>query len=323
MLKAKVKKRVIICLIGPTAVGKTEVALKLAKRIGAEIISCDSMQVNKGIDIATSKPTQEQRRKVPHHLIDIVSPSREYNAARFRTSCLKIINGIHKRGRPPLIVGGSGLYFRALLDGLFKGPGQSAILRKKFYQQAQKYGPAHLYKRLKNSDPQAARTIHPHDLRRIIRALEVYESSGKPISKFKEKTCGIRNKYNVRIFGLQRPRSELYARIEKRVDKMFRQGLVAEIRKLNKGKVSKTAKSLLGYKEITGFLRDECSQDEARRLLKRNTRRYAKRQLTWFRKEKGVIWVNIGPEDTPAVVVEKILSSLQAKGKKGPGPFLR
>ncbi len=303
-------KKTIVCLIGPTAVGKTEVALKLAKRIGAEVISCDSMQLNKGIDIATSKPTKLQRKSIPHHLIDVIFPSQEYNAARFRRSCLKIINDIHKRDRLPLIVGGSGLYFRALLDGLFKGPGQSAILRKKFYQQTQTYGPAYLYKRLKGLDPQAARSIHPHDLRRIIRALEVYESSGKPISRLKEKTCGIRNRYNLYIFGLQRARSELYGRIEKRVDKMFGRGLVAEIRRLNKDKLSRTAKSLLGYKEITGFLRDEYSQDEARRLLKRNTRRYAKRQLTWFRKEKGVIWINLGPEDTPEIVAERILALL-------------
>ncbi|MBU3933091.1 MAG: tRNA (adenosine(37)-N6)-dimethylallyltransferase MiaA [Candidatus Omnitrophica bacterium] len=308
MPKAKAKKP-LICLIGPTAVGKTEVALQLAKRIRAEIISCDSMQVYKGIDIASSKPTKRQRKEVPHHLIDVASPCRQYNAARFRTSCLKIIGDIHKRGNLPLIVAGTGLYLRALLDGLFTGPGQSAQLRRRFYQQAKKYGPAHLYKKLKEIDPPAAGAIHPHDLRRIVRALEVYELTDLPISKLKKKANGIRSKYDVRIFGLKRQRDRLYARIEKRVDEMFRQGLVAEIKKLTRRKVSRTAKSLLGYKEIEGFLNGEYSCDEARGLLKRNTRRYAKRQLSWFRKEKGVRWVEVGPRDTPELVAKKIASS--------------
>ena len=310
MPKAKAKK-LLICLIGPTAVGKTEVALQLAGRIRAEIISCDSMQVYKGIDIASSKPTKRQRKEVSHHLIDVASPCRQYNAARFRTSCLKIIGDIHRRGNLPLIVAGTGLYLRALLDGLFTGPGQSAQLRKRFYQQAKKYGPAHLYKKLKEIDPQAARAIHPHDLRRIVRALEVYELTDLPISKLKKKTSGVRNKYDVRIFGLKRQRERLYARIEKRVDRMFRRGLVAEIKKLTKRKLSRTAKSLLGYKEIAGLLNGKYSCDEARGLLKRNSRRYAKRQLSWFRKEKGVRWVEIGLKDTPELIAERIASSLR------------
>lgn len=300
----------VICLIGPTAVGKTEVALTLSKSIDAEIISCDSMQVYKGIDIATSKPTKRQRKIIFHHLIDIKSPAQEYNAACFRRSCLKIINDIHKRGKLPLIVAGTGLYLRALLDGLFIGPGQSGNLRRRFCQQGRKYGAAYLYKRLKNKDPKSAKNIHPHDLRRIIRALEVYKSTGMPISKLKDKTRGIRDRYKLCIFGLKRERSQLYVRIEKRADGMFRRGLVAEIRKLTKRKVSKTAKFLLGYKEIEGYLNGEYSQDEARRLLKRNTRRYAKRQLCWFRKEKGVRWIELGPKDTPKLVAEKILALL-------------
>ena len=183
-------KKTIVCLIGPTAAGKTEIALELAKVIDAEIISCDSMQVYKGIDIATSKPTRKQRKSVFHHLIDIINPSQEYNAARFRVSASKIIANIHKRGKLPLIVGGCGLYLRALLDGLFLGPGQNLGQRRKFSQQAKRYGIVYLYKRLKDLDPEASRDIHPHDLRRIIRALEVYESTGKPISRLKKKTSG-------------------------------------------------------------------------------------------------------------------------------------
>jgi tRNA dimethylallyltransferase len=307
-------KKTIVCLIGPTAAGKTEVALRLAKVINAEIISCDSMQVYKGIDIATSKPTKKQRKSVFHHLIDIINPSQEYNAARFRVSVLKIIANIHKRGKLPLIVGGCGLYLRALLDGLFLGPGQNLGQRRKFSQQAKRYGIVYLYKRLKDLDPQASRDIHPHDLRRIIRALEVYESTGKPISRLKKKTSGIRDKYDLHLFGLQRPRNKLYSRIEKRVDKMFRRGLVGEIKKLSKRKLSKTATSLLGYKEISGFLKGKYSCNEARDLLKKNTRRYAKRQISWFKREKDVKWIEIEPQDAAETVAEKILQELAGVG---------
>ena len=303
-------KKTIVCLIGPTAAGKTEVALQLAKKSDLEIISCDSMQVYKGVDIASSKPTKKQRKAIAHHLIDIASPCRQYNAARFAASCLKIINALHKKGKLPLIVGGSGLYLRVLLDGLFIGPGQSLQLRRRFYQQAKKYGPTYLYKKLKGIDPQAAGGIHPHDLRRIVRALEVYELTALPISKLQKKARGIRDKYDLRIFGLIRPRARLYARIEKRVDKMFRQGLVAEIRKLNRRRLSMTAKALLGYKEIKGFLDGEYSQDEARSLLKKNTRRYAKRQISWFKKEKGLKWIEVGKEDSAEFVSKKICNSI-------------
>lgn len=300
----------LICLIGPTAVGKTEVALALAKKIGAEIISCDSMQVYKGVDVATSKPTKRQRRLIPHHLIDIVEPSGEYNAARFRKACLKTIEAIHKRKKLPLIVAGCGLYLKALLDGLFRGPGQNVSLRKELLHKATRYGSDYLYKRLKKLDPDTARCVHPHDLRRIIRALEIYELTGLPISKLKRDRSGLRDKYEVHIFGLMRRRGQLYSRIEERVDRMFRRGLVAEIRRLTSCKISKTARSLLGYKEVLGFLNGKYSRDEAKGLLKRNTRRYAKRQLCWFKKEKQVKWIEIGSEDSPEIVAERICSFL-------------
>jgi len=300
-------KKTVVCLIGPTASGKTEVALRLAKKINAEIISCDSMQVYKGIDIATSKPLKSQRNQIPHHLIDMVRPSQQYNAARFRTSARKIINEIHKREKLSLLVGGTGLYLRALLDGLFIGPGENRSLRKKLKQQAEKYGSAYLYKRLRVLDLQAAKKIHRNDLRRIIRALEVYQISRVPISELQKKTVGIRDKYDLRLFGIKRDRDELYKRIEQRVDQMFKKGLVQEIKTLNNQRLSKTARLLLGYKEIAGFLNGKYSKDEARDLLKKNTRHYAKRQLTWFRREKGVRWIEVSPKDTAEDVAKKIL----------------
>lgn len=310
MSKAKAKKETIICLIGPTAVGKTEIALRLAKKIDAEIISCDSMQIYKGIEIASSKPTKRQRKEVPHHLIDIVHPTQEYNAARFRSSAQRIIQDVHKRGKLPLIVCGTGLYLRALLDGLFVGPGQNRTLRKKLYQQAKRYGPKYLYQRLKRLDIQAARKIHPHDLRRIIRALEVGKLCGQPISQLQKKCCGIRNEYKLFVFGLERPRPLLYERIDIRVERMFRRGLVAEIKRLKTFRLSKTAKSLLGYKEIKGFLDGEYTCAQAKELLKKNTRHYAKRQLSWFRREKEVNWIEVGQKDTPELIAERINSSL-------------
>ena len=303
-------KKTVVCLIGPTAVGKTEVALNLAKKIGAEIISCDSMQVYKGIDIASSKPTKLQRKAIPHHFLDIIKPSQEYNAARFSNAARGVINDIHKKGKLPLVVAGTGLYLRALLDGLFRGPGRNSALRQKLYQQAKKYGPSYLYRRLKNKDLKSALNIHRHDLRRIIRALEVYESTGEPISKWREQTRGIRGRYELCVFGLARPREQLYVRIEKRVDKMFRQGLAAEIRRLTKGKISKTAKSLLGYKEIAGFIKGDYSKNEASELLKRNTRRYAKRQISWFKREKSIKWIEVNKDDSPEMISKTIYSYL-------------
>ena len=302
MPKAKPKKEVI-CLIGPTAVGKTAVALKLAKVIDAEIISCDSMQIYRGVDIASG---QEDLHLLASDTVDCQSPAKEYNAAVFCSSAAKIIRAIHRRGKLPLIVGGTGLYLRSLLDGMFKGPGQNIALRRKLYRQAEKYGPAYLYKRLVNKDPQAAGRIHQHDLRRIIRALEVYAATGEPISRLQQKRSGIRDQYKLQIFGLSRKRPLLYQLIEERVEAMFRRGLVAEITRLNRGKLSQTAKFLLGYKEIKGFLNRDYTLDQAKTLLKRNTRRYAKRQLTWFRKEKGVRWLEVGPADTAEIVAKKI-----------------
>jgi len=309
-------KKTLVCLIGPTASGKTEVALKLAKKINAEIISCDSMQVYKGIEIATSKPLKSQRNQVPHHLIDMLRPSQQYNAARFRTSARKIINDLHKRGKLPLLVGGTGLYLRALLDGLFAGPGQNALIRKRLYRQAGTYGTADLYKKLVRLDPQAAKKIHPNDTRRIIRALEVCQTSAEPISRLQKKAKGIRDKYEVCLFGIKRDRDELYKRIEQRVDRMFKKGLVAEIKTLSRQRVSKTAKPLLGYKEISGFLKGEYSKDEARDLLKKNTRHYAKRQLTWFRREKGINWIEVSSKDSAEDVARKILRELPDVGNR-------
>lgn len=300
----------VVCLLGPTAAGKTDVAVCLAKKINAEIISCDSMQIYQGMDIASSKPTQAQLKKSPHYLINIMRPSQQYNAVRFAEAARRIIRDMHKRNKLPLIVAGTGLYLRALLDGIFAGPGANLALRKKFYQQFRRFGAGFLYQKLKKNDPQTAQNVHPNDLRRIIRALEVYERTGVTISRLQKKAAGIRDSYNIYLFGLARDRADLYARIEQRVDRMFQRGLVAEIKRLRDSRMSKTARSLLGYKEIAGFLDGEYSKEEAGELLKRNTRRYAKRQLSWFRREKDIVWVDVGAGDMAETVSEKICGLL-------------
>lgn len=209
-----------------------------------------------------------------------------------------------------MIVAGTGLYLRSLLDGIFTGPGQNRTVRKKLTELTQQCGSEYCYKKLRQIDPVAAAAIHPHDLRRIIRALEVYQLSGKTITELRKGTRGIREKYTVYIFGLMRQRDELYRRIEQRVEAMFKKGLVKEMERLAKQRISKTARSLLGYKQVLGFIQGEYSRAQAKRLLALHTRRYAKRQMTWFRKEKGLEWIAVNPEDTAQQIANKIAASI-------------
>ncbi len=285
-------KRAIIFLLGPTAVGKTEFALKAAKRIKAEIISCDSMQVYRGMDIISSKPSPSARRNIFHHLIDIISPKKEFNASLYRRVALKAIKTIIKRKRAPLFVGGTGLYAGAVLDGIFKGPGKDTKIRKRLYAQAEKKGAKYLYQRLLRVDRQSAEKIHPNDLKRIIRALEVWMITSKPISQWQKQRRGIVKDYDVEIYCLDLPRPELYERINQRVDQMFRKGLVKEVSGLLKQNLSKTASCAIGIREIKGYLEGDYGLAEAKELIKRHTRQYAKRQLTWFRKDKRIRWIN-------------------------------
>jgi tRNA dimethylallyltransferase len=286
-------KPTVIFLLGPTAAGKTEFALKLAKGIDAEIISCDSMQVYKRMDIISSKPSPSQRREVKHHLIDIIPPNKTYNASLYRRSALKAIKLILRKKKTPLFVGGTGLYASAVLHGIFKGPGENRRIRKKLYQQAEKRGTRYIYQRLFKVDPLAAARIHPHDLKRIIRALEVWEETGKPISQWQQQRRGIGSDYHVEIFCITRSRQELYGRINQRVEQMFKKGLVQEVAHLLKGRLSKTASCAIGIREIKNYLAGRCSLNQAKDLIKRHTRQYAKRQLTWFRKDKRISWINI------------------------------
>lgn len=304
------KKNQLIFIIGPTAVGKTKVAAILAKRINAEVISCDSMQIYKGMDIVTSKPAPALRKKISHYLIDIILPTKEYNVSRYRKDALKEIRGIIKRRKVPLLVGGTGLYMSVLIDGIFKaGPGNQGM-RKRLYMQTKRYGKEYIYRKLKRIDPEAAAKIHPNDIKRIIRALEVFEVSGEKISSLQRQRVGLSNKYTIRIFCLNMPRDILYKRIEERVDKMFSLGVLNEVRRLLEFKLSKTASSAIGIRELKGYFDGFYDLDEAKRMMKRNSRLYAKRQLTWFRKDKRIEWLELSGREKARDIAKHIWNEL-------------
>ncbi len=302
MVKSAARRLVFI--VGPTAAGKSEVAFKLAKKINGEIISCDSMQVYRHIPITSQVPSSKWRKAIPHYLIEELEPAAEYSAAEFRKRALRLIESILKRKRVPIIAGGTGLYMKSLLDGLFSSPEKDIRFRKKLEKEAKSKGSQHLYSKLEKIDPDSARKIHPNDIRRIIRALEVYYLTGVSISQQKKKAVGIASKYDCLIFGLNMPRDVLYKKIDDRVEKMFDDGIVKEIKMIYKKKLSMTAKASLGYKEITGFLKKEYGLPEAKELLKRNTRRLAKKQLTWFRADKRINWIDVDKKGIETIVDE-------------------
>lgn len=282
----------IVFLMGPTAIGKTDVSIYLAKLLNAEIICCDSMQVYSGMDIGTQKPSAKDRKTIPHHIVDIISPSKNFSVADFRKRALAIIQDIYRKGKMPLFVGGTGLYMKAMVDGLFPSPPADRKLRNRLLKEEDCEN-GRLYKRLVSVDAETASILHPNDKRRIIRALEVYLKTGVPMSELKKKINGLKKDYDVRIFCLNCNRQYLYKRIEDRVDKMFRHGFVAECKKLREERLSLTASQALGYKEVFMYLDKEISLKEAKDLIKKNTRHYAKRQLSWFRNDARVIWINV------------------------------
>jgi tRNA dimethylallyltransferase len=268
------------------------------------------MQVYKGMDIITSKPIGVVRKRVRHHLINIIPVNKEYNVSQYRKAALKKIKEVIKRDKTPLFVGGTGLYMSILVDGIFAAARENKSIRNRLYKQAQEYGKEYLYKRLQIVDPAAALKIHPNDTKRIIRALEVFKSTGKPISHLQKQRKGLDSEYDVKIICLNMDRKKLYERIDSRVEKMFADGLCNEVKKLLKLNLSKTASYAIGVKELKGYFDGLYDLEGAKRLIKRNTRLYAKRQLTWFRKDKRIKWVNIRGKRTPKELAERIWKEL-------------
>ncbi len=268
------------------------------------------MQVYKGMPVLTQAPSASEKKKVKTHLVSFLDPSKEYSAAKFREDAGALIPVILKKKKIPLIAGGTGLYLRCLLDGLFDAGEKASdeAYRKKILAEQEKHGGDYLHQKLSKVDPAAAKKIHPNDFRRLVRALEVYHLSGKPISEHKPNRRGIRDDYDVRIFLLDRDRAELYGRVNLRVGMMIKAGLLAEVKRLRKKKLSQTAEVALGFREISAYLDGKTGLEEALEFLRINTRHYAKRQLSWFRHEKGVEIVAIAPGEKPAETAKKIYS---------------
>jgi tRNA dimethylallyltransferase len=282
------EKSKIIFLVGPTAIGKTEAAVYVAKKLKAEIISCDSMQIYKGMDIGTAKPSLEERQKIPHHLIDIVTPDQPFSVSDFIDLAHRAIKEIKDRKKTPIMVGGTGLYLWAFLEG-YDFPITPA--NREIRERLKKESPENLYQRLQETDPKAASKIHKNDLKRIVRALEVFELTGKPISALQRKS----EKIEATKIGLNMEREMLYQRIEQRINGMIDNGLVEEVKGLiNKG-YGRDLPSMqaLGYKEVIDYLDGKCNFDEMVSLLKKNTRHFARRQMIWFRRFTNVKWFEV------------------------------
>jgi tRNA dimethylallyltransferase len=293
------KPRVIL-LVGPTGVGKTEMAMKMAGRFGGEIVSVDSLQVYRGMDIGTAKPTLEERQSIPHHLLDVVDPDQPFDVSMYCNLAHRVIARLHREKKPVFLVGGTGLYIRALLGGLIPGPGADESLRRILREEMKRWGKSHLYDKLQIRDEKAAAQINPHDGVRIIRALEVLELTGRSIVEHQGDHSFREQPYEVIKFGLMRDRTVLQARIEMRTDRMIADGFVDEVRRLLAMGYAGSLKPMqsLGYRHICGFLSGEGDLEGAVRLIKRDTWRYAKRQMTWFAAKREVSW--LAPEDFDA-----------------------
>lgn len=288
------EKKPLIILTGPTAVGKTKASIGLAKAIGGEIISADSMQVYRHMDIGSAKITKEEMADVPHYLIDVLEPEEEFHVVRFQQMAKAAMADIYSRGKIPIIVGGTGFYIQALLyDSDFTENEGDSVYREKLEALAKEKGAAYLHGQLAMVDPKSAEEIHANNIKRVIRALEFYHQTGQKISEHNERERQKESPYQFCYFVLNDRRECLYERIDQRVDQMIRNGLVQEVQTLKERGCTKQMVSMqgLGYKEIFSYLEGDCSLEEAVYIIKRDTRHFAKRQLTWFKRERDVIWV--------------------------------
>lgn len=290
------KKDKFIILLGPTAVGKTDLSIELAKEFDGEVVSCDSMQIYKGMDIGTAKITKEEMDGIPHHIIDIIEPDKEFTVSDYSNLAKEKIREINSRGKIPIFVGGTGLYINSLVYDLdFTEVRPNYDIRDKYETLVEEKGNDYVHNILSEIDPESAKKLHPNDSRRVIRAIEIYESTGEKMSERNKNFRKPNKDYDIYMLGLKMDRQKLYKRINKRVDIMIDNGLLEEVNSLlrdgfNRDMVSMQA---IGYKEIIDYIEGNTSLEEAITILKRNSRRYAKRQLTWFRKEERVNWIDV------------------------------
>ncbi len=310
-----IEKKPLIILTGPTAVGKTALSIKLAKAINGEMISADSMQVYKYMDIGTAKITASEMEGITHHLIDVLEPTEDFNVFTFQTMAKQALDNIYAKGKIPIIVGGTGFYIQALLYDISFEETEVSAYRAKLTADYEQYGAHALHERLKDIDPVSYDEIHENNVKRVIRALEFYHDTGYPISQHNSEQREKESPYNFEYFVLNDDRAVLYDRIEKRIDIMVDQGLVEEVQKLLDYGCTPEMVSMqgLGYKEIVPYLSGEYSLEDAIYILKRDTRHFAKRQLTWFRREKDVTWVDKTAFDNEDTMLSFMLQQLKSK----------
>jgi tRNA dimethylallyltransferase len=309
----RLKKKCVIVIVGPTSSGKTYLSLKLAEKIPSEIISADSRQMYKFLNIGTAKPSVDQLQNVPHHLIDFLDPSENYDVSLFEKDAEKIIDEILYKNKIPIVVGGSGLYVKAIIDGIFNSADKDIEIREELNQIRKERGNKFLHEELKKVDPESASRMLPQNWKRVMRALEVFHTTGEPIWKHHQKQSSQKEKnYSFKQFGLNWNRETLYKNIDRRVDEMIEKGLVEEVESILEKGYDKILNSLntVGYKEIIQHLEGENSLERSIELIKRNTRHYAKRQMTWFRKDKRIQWFKVNDLNEFDIIAQKIISAI-------------
>ena len=323
------QRRPLVVLLGPTAVGKSRVAVQVAKVFGTEVLTADSRQVYRGMNIGTDKPTLEERQGIPHRLIDVADPDESFNAGWYRRLALEEIDRLYREKRIPLVVGGTGLYIRTLVRGLCSAPEADPVLREELQQLSHDQGPGALYAELSRIDPVTASRLHPNDESKIIRAVEIYRLTGRPVSAMHQEHGFQEAPFTTLLIGLQRDRAVLYRKIEQRIDWQLAHGMVEETRALldrGHGRQLGAMKGL-GYRQVAAYLCDEYDYGEMISRFKRDTRHFAKRQITWFRKEPGIVWLSIEEqgdlEQTVGQVValiEQFLHGLEQQPASGVSP---
>jgi len=312
--EAQVRLRPLVVIVGPTAVGKSRIALEIAKAFETDIVTADSRQVYRGMDVGTDKPTADQRQEVTHRLIDLVEPNQPFNAGLYRRSAVEAIEAQYHNSRLPLVVGGTGLYVRTLLKGLCEAPSADPVVRASLRRDAQEHGRDHLYAQLVACDPTTAARLHPRDESKVLRALEVHRLSGRPMSEFQQEHGFTERPFTSLIIGLNRTREALYRRIEERIDWQLANGLVDETKRLLARGYGRDLPAMkgLGYRQVSSYLAGEYDAEEMVRRFKRDTRRFAKRQMTWFRKEPGTHWMMIEESEPLTATTDRILRQVDA-----------
>lgn len=310
-------KRPLVIIAGPTAVGKTDISIEVARRLNGEVVSADSMQIYKYLDIGSAKPTDEEMEDIKHYLIDEIDPREEFSVAQYRELAKKYIDKIISENKLPIVAGGTGLYVNSLVYEMdFSSTVSDKDIREKLTREYEKYGADYLHEKLKEVDKEAAERIHQNNVKRVIRALEIFYTIGESIKDFSRDLVESKD-YDVILIGLNRDRQKLYERINKRVDIMFNSGLLDEVKKLVRMGLTSDDISMkgIGYKEVIGYLDGEYDLDRAIELVKRNTRRYAKRQLTWFKRYKNIKWFYLDEYTDKKKIIDNIIQFVEGNIK--------